>query len=270
MNGTQVSPADENWLREFTVTSSDSVLEQRNRTFSLRQEWRLLPGGLHALVTTSFTNNSSEQLKVSLNLLLDTAMGEENGLPFQTDSGEYSRGETYYTKNEMPDWIKTIKNIHTPALTLILDGKGISRPEYLVMANWRRLKEAGLSFRPVEGRNFDLLPFSRADSALLIGFQEKTVPAGGQISVSLVLGLNENLPSLDNKALVQTFTPSEETENRRLRTYAIRERLSEVERELEDVNRLLESDQQIDRDIVNERENAADNLERRRAEYENL
>ena len=270
IDGVQVSPSDENWVRELSENQSTSILEYRNRAFSLRQEWRLLPGSPHAVVTTTFRNSTTAPVRVSMNLLLDTSLGESNGLPVQLDSGEYIRGETTLADLRMPRWIKTVKNVNSPALTVILDGKGISKPERLVVANWRRLKEGGLSFQSVEGRNFDLLPFSRTDSAILIGFREKAVPVGGESSVSIILGLNENPVSPAETGSSQIFSVDEKTENRRLRIYAIRERLTEVNREIEMINRLLEDDQEPERNTVLESENRVEILERRRTEYENL
>jgi len=114
----------------------------------------------------SIENVSDRDLTVGLRVLIDTSLGESASSHFSTDvrpaisselglSGSFA--DTY--------WISAQSET---GLLAKIQGEGIRKPDSVVFANWKRLNDSSWSFDANTTRNFNLLPYSINDSAVLM------------------------------------------------------------------------------------------------------
>jgi len=267
---TTISPADGDWVRTEGGSDREIVVRYANRTYDFEQRATLSSDGSHVRLTAVFRNNSTESVEVEPALLLDSSLGERTGLPFRLPDGTYIRNETELSDGDRPPWIKTIRDTDSPSLTMILEGEVSDPPESVVVANWLRLKQDALAIEVEEGRNFDYLPFSENDSAVLIRYEGDTLASGAQMERTIVLGLDEFEPAEDTYAAPLRAPVDPSVENSRLREYTVRQRLRELGSLLSDIDRLLEDESLMTGESVVEVEGRLAELSQRRAEYENL
>ncbi len=270
IGGEFVSPSDSDWVREDRGTESGRILSYSNKVYSFEQRVFISAEKTHAKVVMKFFNNSTDAVEIVPMLLLDTVLGETTGLPFLLSGGTYLKEETLLAGSDIPDWIKTVRDSSTPVLTISFADKISDTPDSLIAANWLRLKQSGMSLRPQRGRNFDYLPFSEADSALLIGYGSKKINSGDSMEITVVFGLDENVPRPEefNRAVNAALDAGRE--NTRLREYAVRQRLREIESTISAIDSLLADEGMINADNVIDIEKKTGQQERLRAEYENL
>ncbi len=270
IEGVFISPSENGWIRDYHRTGDVSKLQYSNRYYTFENEAVVSSSGSHLLLTAVFTNNSTERVKFSPVFLLDTSLGEVTGLPFKLPDGSFISSEMYYEGYRIPEWIGCIRSSDVPALYLFM-GKGTGdRPQSVIMANWLRLKESTADFKVEEGRSFDNLPFSEADSALMLKFNGKNVEPGSTMTVKFVLGLSPNQPGPN--AFISPVYESVDPGNERfrLREYTLKQRLLEVETALDMINNLLENESLLNEEAVLNIEVSTANQEKLRAEYENL
>ena len=184
-------PAEDGWERQEQRTERGGTLRYSIPDFTLNQELILSAGGRHALLKVQFTNNGRRRIRLRPELLLDTNLGEYNGVPFLLPDGSAVTSETVREGDKVPEWIKSEYAAGGPSLVLSFDGITADRPQRVVMANWMRLKEKRRNAGVREGRSFDYLPFSENDSALLIQYDERALRPGQSMKLNLVFGLDE-------------------------------------------------------------------------------
>ena len=270
INGVFVAPMENGWIRDYHKSGEVYKLQYSNRSYSFENEAVVSSSGSYLLFTAIFTNNSSEQLKFAPRLLLDTSLGEETGLPFVLPDGSFITTERYYEGSKIPEWIGSIRSSGVPALYIFME-KGIGdRPQSVIMSNWLRLKQSTEDFIVEEGRRFDNLPFSEADSALMLKFSGKKLQPGETMTVRIILGLNPNQPGPEAFISPVSDSVDFEKEQFRLREYTLKERLTEVDTALDKINNLLEDESLISDEAVLDIELSTANQEKLRAEYENL
>lgn len=270
IDGIATDPVEEGWNFTRRNTESSVTYSLSNRLFDFSREIVVSGDGSHCRINATFTNNSSETISVEPLLLLDTWLGEDNGLPFLLSDGSYPRAETFFPDSDIPSWIKTVRNSSSPDLTIIFEGNLPTRPETVSLANWLRIRESIDSFEATEGRNFDYLPFSENDSAVLIKYKEKNVSAGDSMIFTVVLGLNEGTPEpREFETIVRTAVDAD-FENRRLREYTLRQRLREISAILDEIDDILDTNSDPGTDKIVEMESRTAGQEKLKTEYENL
>lgn len=137
-------------------------------------------------VTTVIENTSGKEALISLKYLLDTMLGENEGIHFFTDVRNRISTETRLEQGKDPDSLIVSKK-GSLSLMLFLNSKLITNPQYLYVSNWERLNT--LTWLPdfVEGRSFNSL-YSINDSALLFVWPEKKVLANRFYTTTLLMG----------------------------------------------------------------------------------
>ena len=270
IDGEFITPSDSDWVRDDRITESGRVVTYSNRVFAMEQRVIVSAEGSHAKAVMTLTNNSTDAVDVVPMLLLDTVLGETTGLPFQLPNGTYIRNETLMEGADIPDWIKTVRDTSSPALTLVFSDRISDEPESVLAANWLRMKQRIGTFKVEEGRNFDYLPFSEADSALLLRYGSKKLAPGGTMETTVIFGLDENVPRPEefNRRVNETVDAGRE--NIRLREYTVRQRLREISSAVAAIDALLADEKSVDAESVADVEKQVGQQERLRAEYENL
>jgi hypothetical protein len=137
-------------------------------------------------VETTVQNTSGKDSRLAIKALLDTTLGENEGIHFFTDLRNRISVETRYDRTANLDSV-IVSRDKNASLMIYLDGNGATKPEYVYVANWSRLNT--LTWQPdfVEGRSFNTM-YAINDSALLFQWKEQEVLAGGTISASMVMG----------------------------------------------------------------------------------
>jgi len=154
-------------IQEFSfIRSSDSALAD-----GIRMDIRIV-------------NNGERQLTAGVRFLLDTKLGESSAEHFSTDRRDI--GAEILLSLEDPDRWWFSKNDETGLMGSI-SVPGVSRPDSIQIANWKRLNDVPWKIAHVNGRNFNLLPYSVGDSALCYYFDPVPIARGSERTVSLLL-----------------------------------------------------------------------------------
>jgi len=158
--------------------------------FQARQNFSFLKdsaGNAYAVrVQTVLENTSGKDSKLALKALIDTNLGESEGIHFFTDLRNRISSETRFDRTADLDSIIVSKNANA-SLMFYLGGNGSSRPEYVYASNWNRLNT--LTWQPefVEGRSFNTM-YAINDSALLFTWKEQNIRANKTLTLSMIMG----------------------------------------------------------------------------------
>jgi hypothetical protein len=144
-------------------------------------------------MTIRIRNRSSNQLSVGLRICLDTYLGEDNLSHFSSDRHQEIRNELTVSGSQMIRyWVSS--SAESPGgvgLVCITDGPGVTPPDKIVFANWKRLSDASWDYKTSSSRNFNLMPYSINDSAVCMYYNPVDLPASGSREIVLILG---NIP----------------------------------------------------------------------------
>lgn len=141
-------------------------------------------------VSLRIRNLTQSALSVGARLLLDSHLGEGSGAHFLTDRGQEIERETAIAASEpLRFWGSLLQREEGPVgLEGLVDGRGITRPDRLVFANWKRLSDAVWLYDTAGSRNFSHAPYSINDSAVALYYDPRPLPAGEEREITLVLG----------------------------------------------------------------------------------
>ncbi|MCG8454492.1 MAG: hypothetical protein MI717_15070 [Spirochaetales bacterium] len=264
------TPAIDGWTRgEGSGEDSQRIL-WRKRSFAFVQDAIISVDMRHVRITARFENSSSSTVRVQPSLLVDTVLGEATGLPFLLEDGTYISSETRLSGSQIPLWLKSRRDVESPALTFLFTGEeGGTLPQEVIIANWLRLKEEGREFEVEAGRSFDALPLSENDSAVKLRFAPEAIPAGQSREWVVVLGLDER-PFPGGFDRLEGDGGQAAVENARLRSYTLRQRLRDLDAVIDSIDELLDNEDAITTETVADIENRLDRQEQLRTEYENL
>jgi len=199
-------------------------------------------------IDVDFLNTGAEALDVGLRWLLDTNLGEKKDHFFLPD-GTAINGERSLIPPYPAFWSSSSPTEDDLGLHVFLGG-ACTPPQQVIFANWKRLKDAPWSFDVQTGREFNLLPYSYNDSAVLQLYPIQTLEAKGTRRVTTEISLR-NIKSLDD-TLVVTANPIDA-----LLTSASNPALSSVDQDLATVDNLLK---QIDVALKNPGQASADDV----------
>ena len=272
INGTAVTPSEDGWNREYNKTNDDDyTLKYTNRTYTLENRIVLSSSRMYLLISSTFTNNSSEKMTISQDFLLDTIIGEVTGLPFILPDGSYIDSEKQFAGAEIPEWLGTVKSNDEPGLYIFFNDNSLADPpDSITLANWLRLKQNTKDFPYVEGRSFNNPPYSEFDSAMLLDFHEKSLDPGESDTVNILMGVTAAQPNADSFKHLESVAIDPEKENFNLKSYTIKQRLAGIEILLDELNNLLENDDAVNENTVNNIIEKLQYQEKLLAEYENL
>ena len=166
----------------FTWTSKRLTVTQ---TFSFQ-------GGEAVAVSVTIRNNTDREVAAGLRFLLDTYLGEAGFPHFRTERDREINGELSFTGAEVPAWwlsrsSRASRAPENPGLLVPLRGEGITTPDRLILANWKRLAETSWLYETAPGRTFSELPYSINDSAACLLFGPAPIAAGASRTYLLAL-----------------------------------------------------------------------------------
>jgi hypothetical protein len=142
-------------------------------------------------IDVGLRNLSEQEITVGVRYLLDTYLGESSFVHFRTDSLTQLTHELTLTPTDKAAyWVSPLAgDADDFGLQVMATGQGITTPDKIVFANWKRLSDASWSYDTSTVRNFSQLPYSVNDSAVSIYYEPRAVPRSGQATITLALGL---------------------------------------------------------------------------------
>lgn len=133
-------------------------------------------------------NDSNSSSNIGVHLLIDTHLGEKQKAHFTTASGEKIRSESGFTSIMPLYWISPTESESYKGLQGMVKGEGLTKPDKLIFANWKRLNDKLWNFEVKSGRNFNLPPYSINDSAVCYFFGPKQLSSGSSLRAKTALG----------------------------------------------------------------------------------
>ncbi|HOC29428.1 MAG TPA: hypothetical protein PKH40_07095 [Treponemataceae bacterium] len=165
----------------FTLTDDFQVVQ----TFSFdKNPLSQIPDLLR--IRTVIENTSGKEATFALKFLLDTMLGENEGIHFFTDLRNRISAETKFGKDADPDTL-IVSRKGNQSLMVYLDSPTGSRPQSVFVSNWARLNTLTWLPEYIEGRSFNSI-YSINDSAILFVWPEKKVPANRFLTVTALMG----------------------------------------------------------------------------------
>ncbi len=233
----------------FVWTSSSLVVTEK---FSLEDSF--------VTISVTVENISERQLRIGVRYLLDTYLGEKrdhfsaDGLPVEA--------ETDYV------WATPYEIISSDGestqLVVSTTGAGISEPDRIVLANWKRLSDANWDFEANQDRDFSLLPYSINDSAVAMYYEPQQIPSKTNRTVTLKLSWED--PSTVVPASDSGGTTSRESgENQALRD-DIRAEMVKIDSLIIQIDSLIETDESPSDSAISEIESSMNDIEERKEE----
>ena len=135
-------------------------------------------------------NVSDRDLTVGVRYLFDTWLGETSSEHFRTDTVAGLTRELTVTKDQRPAyWISPLADSPEGfGFQCMLSGEGVTPPDRVVFANWKRLSDSAWSYTTSAARTFSQAPYSMNDSAVGQYYDSRPLPRGGSVEVTLALG----------------------------------------------------------------------------------
>ncbi|MGA2642006.1 MAG: hypothetical protein ABSG21_14020 [Spirochaetia bacterium] len=147
--------------------------------------------GTGARIDLSIKNFSEQDITAGARYLLDTYLGEPSSVHFRTPSlSQLTHELTLTPADKTAWWASPIANDPDEfGLQVMMSGTGITVPNRVVFANWKRLSDSSWAYETSAARDFSLLPYSVNDSAVAQYYEPRSIPRSGEITITLALGL---------------------------------------------------------------------------------
>jgi hypothetical protein len=142
-------------------------------------------------IDLSMKNLSEQDVTAGARYLFDTYLGEPGSVHFRTPSlGQMTKELTLTPSDKTAWWESPLKDDADGfGLQVMLSGTGITVPDRVVFANWKRLSDSNWTYVTSSARDFSLAPYSVNDSAAAQYYEPRHIPRSGEATITLALGL---------------------------------------------------------------------------------
>jgi hypothetical protein len=142
-------------------------------------------------ISLSMKNISERDISVGARYLFNTYLGEPSLVHFRTPTLTQMPHELALSPADRTSWWLSplAGDPNDFGLQVMLMGEGITVPDRVVFANWKRLSEASWGYEVASSRDFSDLPYSVNDSAVAHYYEPRPIPPKGEATITLVLGL---------------------------------------------------------------------------------
>lgn len=142
-------------------------------------------------IDITLKNVSRQTVSAGARYLFDTYLGEMGPAHFITDRQQALSRETTLSGNGIPAWWLSplTGDADRFGLQCMTSGAGITAPDRIVFANWKRLSDAPWSYETSSSRDFSLQPYSVNDSAVCQYYNPRSLAPGAFSVITIVLGV---------------------------------------------------------------------------------
>jgi hypothetical protein len=135
-------------------------------------------------------NLSSREAAIGVRYIFDTWLGEASFVHFRTDSLSQVTHELALTPADKAAWWVSplVGDPENIGFQVMLSGQGVTVPDRVVFANWKRLSDSPWTFDVSTVRNFSLLPYSVNDSAASQYYGPQPLGTGQELKITLAMG----------------------------------------------------------------------------------
>jgi len=139
-------------------------------------------------INIAITNLGEQSVPVAARLLLDTYLGERGNSHFSTPISTQITREAEIVPSARQSYIRSHSADASDGLQVMLSGEGITTPSQVAVANWKRLSDSGWEYVVNPDRNFNRLPYSINDSALLMTYEERILNQNERYEIVVQMG----------------------------------------------------------------------------------
>lgn len=142
-------------------------------------------------IDLSLKNLSEQDISAGARYLFDTYLGESRNLHFRTATISQLTKELALTSADKAAWWESplANDPDGFGFQVMMSGPGLTVPDRVVFANWKRLSDSAWSYDVSAARGFSLLPYSVNDSAAAQYYGPRTIPRSGEATFTLAIGL---------------------------------------------------------------------------------
>jgi len=171
-------------------------------------------------ITIIIENKNLQRTSIGLRLLIDTQLGEGRGkVPFITNSQVVTRETKIEGNSGEKFWISRGETVSL--MGSILDPFNSSMPpDFIHIANWKRLNDVPWKLRYYEGRSFNYIPYSIEDSAVCYYYEPGALQRGETLTYSIYLTTEDT--AWYNSAIVTSELEPEPEAARELQIEVVR------------------------------------------------
>jgi hypothetical protein len=240
--------------QETQATDSGGRFVWTSSRFRVVEDFAFTQEAEGVTVTIRVENTSEQALAIGVRLLLDTYLGEDRDTHFRIAGDTAVRQEQAFAFGAMPAWWESDDNEDADGVLLraLLLGEGVTRPDRIVFANWKRLNDTSWNYDVNSARDFNLLPYSINDSAVCHYYDPLQIQPGEARTVVVALGPFEEAPPRLSTAgppsSTETVQPSASAPAEQPET----ELIADIDQLIEDINQRLESGEPATDEDVNE------------------
>ena len=142
------------------------------------------------LITYRVKNKRTVSTDTGLQILFDTCLGENDPYHFDISGGRRVMYETVYAGSELPQyWLSAEKDEGSACLRGVLTGNLVTAPDKIIFANYRALSQKLFDYNSRRKKRFDLLPYSKSDSAVALFFRPAALHTGKTREYRAIVGL---------------------------------------------------------------------------------
>jgi hypothetical protein len=138
-------------------------------------------------ITINVTNTGIQRSSVGLRMLIDTHLGEGRGrVPFITNSQVITNETLIEGTSGERFWLSRGERV--TLMGSILDPFNSSKPpDFVHIANWKRLNDVPWKLRYYEGQSFNNIPYSIGDSAVCYYYEPAALESGRSFTYTIFL-----------------------------------------------------------------------------------
>lgn len=139
-------------------------------------------------MTVAVRNIGEEPSTVGVRLLLDTYLGESDNTHFVTPGMDQVVRERSLVPGPVNRYVATPAARNGFGFQYMIDDDAVTEPALVAVANWKRLTDSSWTYEVNETRNFNRLPYSINDSALLVVYESRQLARGDGYAIVAQLG----------------------------------------------------------------------------------
>ncbi len=179
--------------KDIYSTSTGGKIVWESNVIKVTEDFSFLKSNGSALsdgfkITISIDNISEQNNLIGIAYLFDTYLGEDQDAHFIMDSGTSVTSEDSYSSQFPNSWISPSIKTNIKGLQGMVRGPGITVPDKIIFANWKRLQDNLWNFQVKKSRNFNQIPYSINDSAVSVIYEPIRVLSNSSREIVIALG----------------------------------------------------------------------------------